>query len=286
MHDSPFNQKNILTAVFLSLVIIIISTYIQLNDKRTKIVFCDVGQGDAAYIRIKNRVDVLIDAGPDRKVLSCLGRHMPFCDRKFELVFLSHQGKDHYNGLNFLIDRYQINKIVTVNYRFDNQGYRHLEAKIRTKNINYTYAYQGAYYQVNNYAFSIYWPPKDLKSYDSNDYSLILVLEVKKPAGRFRAAFTGDASSYAMNSLSKQSFDKVSLLKIPHHGSKNGLTNYFLDLADPEVGVISVGKNNQYNHPSKYVLDLLEAKNIKIRRTDKDGDIIIKIPNSKSQITN
>ena len=45
--------------------------------------------------------------------------------------------------------------------------------------------------------------------------------------------------------------------------------------------MISVGKNNSYGHPHQKILDMLEAKNVKVRRTDIEGDIIFKIPSSK-----
>ncbi|MEK7109611.1 MAG: MBL fold metallo-hydrolase, partial [Patescibacteria group bacterium] len=91
---------------------------------------------------------------------------------------------------------------------------------------------------------------------------------------------------FVLGRLSHGAIGKVDILKIPHHGSKNGLTKKFLDLADPEVAVISVGKNNFYGHPSNKVLDMLKAKNTQIRRTDRDGDIVFKIPSSKLQDTN
>ncbi|PIP63493.1 hypothetical protein COW97_02205 [Candidatus Roizmanbacteria bacterium CG22_combo_CG10-13_8_21_14_all_34_12] len=89
--------------------------------------------------------------------------------------------------------------------------------------------------------------------------------------------FTGDASPFVLGRLSHSTIGKVDILKVPHHGSKNGLTKKFLDLADPSTAVISVGKNNSYGHPSKEVLDMLKAKNIKIRRTDEEGDIVFKL---------
>ena len=89
--------------------------------------------------------------------------------------------------------------------------------------------------------------------------------------------FTGDASPFVLGRLSHGAIEKVDVLKVPHHGSKNGLTKTFLDLADPKMAVISVGKNNSYGHPHKQVLDILKAKNINIRRTDVEGDIVFKI---------
>ena len=89
--------------------------------------------------------------------------------------------------------------------------------------------------------------------------------------------FTGDASPFVLGRLSHGAIDKIDILKIPHHGSKNGLTKKFLDLADPSIAVISVGKNNSYGHPHQQILDMLKAKNIKIRRTDEEGVIIFRI---------
>ena len=66
---------------------------------------------------------------------------------------------------------------------------------------------------------------------------------------------------------------RVNYLKVPHHGSKNGLTKELLETIKPEVAVISVGKNNSYGHPHEETLKLLRDKDIKILRTDEKGDI-------------
>lgn len=273
MNPHPISGKEIRRAFFISITVILIAIFLQLIDKGTKIVFCDVGQGDATYIRIGNKVDVIVDAGPDKKILSCLGKHMPFWDRSIEMVFLSHHDIDHYGGLSYLIDRYKIERIVTINYRFDSQSYRKLVKKIEDKSIAYDYAYKNEELSVLDSDFVIYWPSKNLKTYDSNDYSLIILYREND----FRLLLTGDASPLALNRLSEKSLVNVDILKIPHHGSKNGLTEKFLELADPNVAVISVGNNNYYGHPSQKILDLLKAKNIQIRRTDEEGDIIFKL---------
>lgn len=273
MNSSPISKNDFIKALILSLSIIFSIIFYQINDRRTKIVFCDVGQGDAAYIRIKNKVDVLVDAGPDNKTLNCLGKYMPFWDRKIELAFLSHHDKDHYGGFSQVIDRYKIDRFLTIDYRFDNKTFQKLKKKIQTKKINYKNIFAEDKIKIFNDEFRIYWPSKDLKSYDSNDYSLVFIFQEKD----FRLLFTGDASPFVMNSLSSQSITKVNILKIPHHGSKNGLTEKFLQLADPSVVVISVGKNNSYGHPAKETLELLRAYKVKIKRTDIEGDIIFKI---------
>ena len=64
----------------------------------------------------------------------------------------------------------------------------------------------------------------------------------------------------------------VDYIKIPHHGSVNGLTENLLKALVPKMAVISVGKN-MWNFPRSEILDMLNSYEVKIYRTDKDGDI-------------
>lgn len=273
MFESPVKIRDIIFFSFFSIVIIFSIFLASYFDGRTKIVFCNVGQGDAAYIRIDNKIDVLIDAGPDKSVLSCLGKYMPFWDREIELAFLSHPNNDHYNGYFFIADRYKIDKFITVDSPIFSKTYKKLLEIMAKKKIPVIYKIAGDKINAGNGQFTLYWPPKNFNSANDNDFSQILLFRYNG----FTALFTGDASPFIMGRLSHNSIPKIEVLKVPHHGSKNGLTKKFLDLADPSVAVISVGKNNSYGHPSSQVLDMLNAKNIKIRRTDTDGDVVLKV---------
>ena len=137
MFESPVTKKTVFLTIIASFFICLLMFFNNYFDERTKIVFCNVGQGDAAYIRIKNKIDVLIDAGPDKSVLSCLGRYMPFWDRKIELAFLSHPNNDHYNGYFFIADRYKIDNFITVNTAnlIVSKTYKKLLQKISNKKI-------------------------------------------------------------------------------------------------------------------------------------------------------
>src|SRR3989338_9445367 len=145
MMESPVTKKTVFLAIIFSLFVSLIIFFNNYFNKRTKIVFCNVGQGDGVYIRIKNKVDVLIDAGPDQKILSCLGKYMPFWDRKIEMAFLSHSNNDHYNGYFFITDRYQIDKFITVNTSglIVSKTYKKLFQKISNKKIKIEEAFAG-----------------------------------------------------------------------------------------------------------------------------------------------
>ena len=279
MHDSPIKIRDLILTLFFSLIILVCLFFLNYLDRTTKIVFCDVGQGDGAYIRIKNKIDIVIDAGPDRKILSCLGRYMPFWDRKIELAILSHPNSDHYGGFYFILDRYQLDNFMTVKDVITSKTYQRLVDKITDKKIPFQFRTSGDKIKIENDEFIFFWPPVDFKSYQDNDYSLIFLFQEDD----FRALFTGDASPMVLDqiprlaSLARNDIVGVNILKVPHHGSKNGLTKNFLQVISPRLAVISVGKNNPYGHPAKKILDMLKAKNVKVKRTDKDGDIVFKI---------
>lgn len=276
MQESPITLKKLLFTFLVSVFILLAVFVAQITDKRTKIVFCDVGQGDAAYIRVKNRVDILIDAGPNRQVLRCLGKYMPFWDRQIELAFITHQDLDHYGGFIYIIDRYKIDRLISVDSGNSSKTYRRFEENTAAHNINLQFNFLGDTISVLNDRITFLWPPEGLKTNIDNDYSLVFIFQEKDK----KVLFTGDASPRALQKLVQFNSEKhisqlrnVDILKVPHHGSVNGLTSSFLKLADPKVAVISVGLNNPYGHPNKQILDLLKAKNIQIKRTDNNGDI-------------
>lgn len=285
-------QKSLFFIFVFSIIVILIKISFWL-DPRTKVVFCDVGQGDASYIRVRNKIDILIDAGPDKKVLNCLGKYMPFWDRKIELVIISHPQKDHFGGLLFAIDRYQIDKILIPPIKNKSSSFSSLIKKINFKKITLFPITAGVEIKVFNDQIIFLWPTKDfvkkntvfenniLKTgvIDSNHFSLIFLFQEEDN----KLLYTGDASPLVSNRLISQYknnldlFNNLKIIKIPHHGSKNGLTENFLKLTKPQFAVISVGKNNSYGHPAREILSLLELKKIKIKRTDEDGNIVFKL---------
>jgi len=274
MNENNFSPVNILFTGFFALMIVFVLFFQSLSSK-TKIVFCDVGQGDAIYIRIKNKVDILIDAGPDKKILNCLGKYMPFFDRKIEILVISHPQKDHYGGLLHLLQRYKINKIYMAKTKIPSS----LMTLLKSINTLLVFTKANNTLKILNVDLIFLWPQAKTEIFchnDNNCSSLVLLFK----EGNFKALFTGDTTAAALSHLARKNIDNLinlNILKTPHHGSKYGLNREFLQLAGPEIAVISAGKNNTFGHPAKETLDLLQAFKTKIRRTDKEGDIIFQL---------
>jgi len=106
---------------------------------------------------------------------------------------------------------------------------------------------------------------------DPNEFSVVAILRLKN----FGALLTGDIPGEILDDLvEKGRIQNIDYIKIPHHGSKTGISEKLLNLGSLKLAVISVGKNS-YGHPNKEVLDILKQKNIKSLRTDINGDIEI-----------
>jgi competence protein ComEC len=66
------------------------------------------------------------------------------------------------------------------------------------------------------------------------------------------------------------------VLKVGHHGSITSSTQPFLDVVDPDIAIVSVGKRNKFRHPSAVVMERLERSDAEILRTDFEGAIWLK----------
>lgn len=276
MNLSPITKKSLLFSLLFSLVIMFGLFCFQFFDNRTLVVFCDVGQGDGTYIRLENKIDILVDAGPaNNMMLTCLGKYMPFYDRTIEYVILSHPQIDHYGGLLEIMNRYNIISLYSLPLPEHTKSLRTLISILKNHQIPITTPKPQDTILLGQNSITFLSPSvTNIKSLekDENDFSIVAKIQ----SASWRIFFTGDVTSRILNTLPISSEQIKTVIKIPHHGSKYGLSKRFFTLAEPREVVISVGKNNPYGHPAKAVIDYLEAQKIKIRRTDKEGGIVYK----------
>jgi len=99
---------------------------------------------------------------------------------------------------------------------------------------------------------------------------------VRLDYGAFSMLLTGDAEEQTeQRFLSKDAKLEAKVLKVAHHGSKYATSADFLRRVKPEIAIISCGEWNRYGHPNQGVLDRLKAANVKLYRTDLQGEVTI-----------
>jgi competence protein ComEC len=276
--------KNIFLGLSLVLIVIWMAVFAY-PEKKLHLIACDVGQGDA-ILAVYGTTQILIDGGATNKVIDCLGRHMPFWDRKIEVVLLTHPQLDHFGGLSEVFKRFQVERFVATSLDSSSQAYQALISMVGGSGIQVLNPATGMVIRSGLLYLDIVWPSSDFQvaagdiskgnilgafttKKDPNDFSVVANLRL----GEFDALLTGDIGPQIISEIVQTGKVRdVEYIKIPHHGSKNGLTKELLEIVTPEVAVISVGKNS-FGHPHREILDLLKEYDIQVKRTDENGDV-------------
>lgn len=255
-----FKGKIIISALAFAFVAIFSWQELKLQTS-ARAVFCDVGQGDGAVINIRN-TQIIIDGGPDKKILSCLGKYLPYFDRKIEYLIISHPDKDHFLGAVEILKRYDVGSVILNGESGDSQEYEEL-LRLAAGKIAAAENFEAAAVKI------IFYKIDDKKSTD-NDKSLVFKF-IYNGTG---ILFTGDISQKIESVILADDL-KSDILKIAHHGSKESSSQEFLKAVNPKLAVLSVGADNKYGHPAYIILKRLENLGIKYLRTDEAGDLII-----------
>ncbi|MBI2609687.1 MBL fold metallo-hydrolase [Candidatus Giovannonibacteria bacterium] len=242
-------------------------------DSRLKFIMLDVGEGDSIFIETPSGNQVLVDGGPDKKVLKELGSVMPFYDRALDLVVLTHPNLDHIAGLVDVLNNYKVGMILDTGDFYALPDYEEFKKLAEKKGIKRIQARRGMKLELDTGTeFSVLWP-EQLVSGDPNYNSVISKLSF----GETDFLLTGDAEKGEELSLVSFGDDlKSEVLKVGHHGSKTSSNPLFLDRVRPEYALISVGRKNKFGHPSVEVMNNLGAVGAKIFRTDLNSRIEIR----------
>ena len=159
--------------------------------------------------------------------------------------------------------------------------YDDYKAAVTSSGAHYETARPGTKYDLGGGALLMILAPsepfftKDKMSTGGNEANANSIV-ARLDYGSFSMLLTGDAEDQTEHRLLTKELDLTSkVIKIAHHGSKYASSGDFLNRVKPEVAIVSCGAWNRYGHPSQAVLDRLKAANVKLYRTDMQGEITI-----------
>ena len=236
-----------------------------------RIHFLDIGQGDSILIRTPDKINILIDGGPDASVIDNLGRVMPFYENNIHYVIATHGDADHIAGLIDVFERFNVENFIYNGESKNTILFDRLLELVELEKSNIIFVDSKAD-QVIGCCLSIdfLWPLNGFDEHiDSNDNSVAFIATYDN----FDIYLGGDLSSkYEIQSLQRIS-KNIEIHKAGHHGSKTSSSIDFLNLINPELTIISVGENNKFNHPDPNLLKNLKNLKIDYLRTDLNGII-------------
>ncbi|MDD5071460.1 MAG: ComEC/Rec2 family competence protein [Patescibacteria group bacterium] len=252
--------------------------------KELEVDFLDVGQGDAILIKSPMGQNILIDGGPDSKVIEGLGENLPFWDRRIDLMVLTHPHDDHVAGLIEVIRRYGVKKILYTGVVHSAPNYLAWLEAIRERKISLIIIDRPQKIILGDDChLEIIHPLKSFLARETGNLNNSSIV-AKLVYGETKFLFMGDAEAEVEKELLAGEADlSAQVLKAGHHGSDTSSGEDFLEAVSPETAVIQVGKNNSFGHPSLRILKRLERAGAEILRTDLDGTI--KMISNKKEIS-
>ncbi len=263
------------TLVFTSIAVILLPGILQgVIHGSGRIIFMDVGQGDAVLVEDGSGASILIDAGPDddkaMKKLSRLGV------RNLEALIISHPHSDHIAGIGKILRSIPVGVIIKPGIKSHHSNTLNIvEQTIKEKNIPVINPSRGMFLVISDkLSVEILHPVRnEINSCENvNDCSIVALVKL----GNLKVLLPGDIEKEAQISLVHEGIDlSCAVLKIPHQGSRDAFCTEFLRTCNASVAVVSVEKDNKYGHPSSKFITYLRKSGVRVYRTDEDGDVTL-----------
>jgi competence protein ComEC len=247
-----------------------------------EVTFIDVGQGDAALVRLPEGAVILIDGGGSPSGTFDVGERvmLPFLRYRriprIDLLILTHPHDDHLAGLLAVAEQYPIRAVLDSAQPFDTPNYRRFLRAVQRRHLRYLRARRGMELRWPSTRVEILHPVDPLlraTHSDPNNNSIVCRLTY----GHTRFLFAGDAEAEAEHVLRASGQDlHAEVLKVGHHGSPFSTDAAWLHAVHPSLAVISCGRDNIFGHPAKATLARLQAAGVRMWRTDEDGAVTVR----------
>ena len=271
--------KNLVLGIFALLICFNILAWLVVFDLSRsyflEVNFFDVGQGDAIFIQTPQRYQILIDGGPDPKIIEKLTQEMPFWDRTIDLIILTHPHRDHMAGLIEVLKRYKVENILWTGVMQETSEYNEWKNLIKNEGAKIFIAHAFQKITTPTTVLNVLYPFENLEGKRVKNINNTSIVS-KLVFGEISFLFTGDIYKSVEKKLMKTGIElNAEVLKVSHQGSKTSSSEEFIEVVGPKIAVVQCGKNNKYGHPHLEVLATLEKYGIKVLRTDEQGDIKI-----------
>jgi competence protein ComEC len=234
--------------------------------------FLDVGQGDAILIRSPEGKVALVDAGPANRIV---GQLRDRGIRSIDLVVVSHHHQDHYGGMAAVIRAFHPRVFLDADSPHVTTNYVALLRTVKDEKITAIRAGSASRkIELGSVTLTTFpQAPRDENNENNNS------IGIRVEFGAFSALLTGDAEGKERRWWSKNApelCERVDVLKLAHHGGRDGTDGRWLALTSPGLAVASMAAGNEFGHPHPETVALLGSMGIPFRRTDQDGPIVVR----------
>ena len=250
-----------------------------LHDSSDKLVMLDVGQGDAILVESRGTT-LLIDTGnEDALLIEQLAKQQII---HIDSVLVTHADDDHCGSLEVLSRSVSIDRIILAQGMLECSGDSAQSLVEQSRSIGCDIVGVGLddEFRVGAFTAHIVWP-HEFTQEGGNADSLCISLEHDgndDGISDTTAFLTGDAEKEQIEAMVQEGrIGHIDILKVGHHGSRNGLTTEEAATLHPSVALVSCGMGNRYGHPAPETVNTLESVGAALFRTDLNGCITCKL---------
>ena len=238
--------------------------------------YLDVGQADSILVQSEG-INMLIDAGTNSSGQTVVKDLEDLGVTKIDYLIGTHPHEDHIGGMDDIIKNFDIGIIYMPKIQTNTKTFEDVLDAVSEKDLKITSPKKGDEFEVGGARCEIMTDRIE----DTSNLNLSSIV-IRMTYGTQSFLFMGDAEKE--NEETRQ-WPQTTVLKVGHHGSSTSSSTQFLNEVQPQISVISVGKDNKYGHPTKTTINKLDKIKTKIYRTDESGTITITSDGKKCIVT-
>ena len=242
----------------------------QATSTNVRVSVLDVGQGDSILLEFPDNEVMLVDAGDREHAEAVIAALRKRGVVKIDLLVATHPHADHIGGMSQVIKDFPVAMVWSSDYNHGSRTQRDLLRLIKAEKISFQTPHAGDGRKFGQVSVDVIAPVTTIKNSESDANNNCLVLQVTFEKSSMLLA--ADMEADERNSIDK--WPSVTVLKVAHHGSRNGTDSKFLAQLQPKLAIISCAAKNDFGHPHPETVTALAKAGVDVKCTATDGTVV------------